>query len=224
MSNKHFTLDRCAPNLGASDLMRLGYVRRWGIVSTIREQDVASHSCRVALLTMYVIDRVVSCGAIPEHFRLLFLQQLMPIAMAVAVVHDVPEVFTGDIPAPYKKWMAEKVDPLAEPFDLTWMFTKQDPVMGELAHEFVKWADLVESSAFLYDNCHTPHGKAVADQINTREACDRLIDYLDRGGYILEDSASVYWRVVLLNALSSIVSQLRMTNITDIGRSNWTAL
>lgn len=228
MSNDPTMLEHLAPGLGASDLMRLGYIRRWGIVSTIREQDVASHSARVALLAMFVINKIVGLGVLRRDAHRYFMSYVMPTAMAMAVVHDVPEVFTGDIPAPYKKWMAKEVDPLAEPFDLTRMFGSGDEdtsAPGPIALAFVHWADTVEASAFLYDNCHTPHGKAVADQIDTSEASRQLIKRLYAGGWVDEEAGTefVHPHLILHNELSNIVSKLRMAGTTDIGRSGWGA-
>lgn len=74
-------------SLPLRDLLRLSYVPRWVIVPMTREQNVADHSWRVAVIGREIAKRLsVPTSAVIE----------------AAVMHDITEVVTGDIPASVK--------------------------------------------------------------------------------------------------------------------------
>lgn len=79
----------------ASDLRQTLVVRRWGIVDLPHRQSLAEHQY---LVTMTAI-----------HFCLLLGKPnlLMPVA-AYALVHDLEETFTGDVPGPVKRKIVDK--------------------------------------------------------------------------------------------------------------------
>lgn len=66
--------------------LRAGSVRRWHTTPEVRPQNVAAHSWGVAIICMYVGNGDF-CGG---H------------AAANALIHDIAELFTGDIPAPFR--------------------------------------------------------------------------------------------------------------------------
>lgn len=66
-------------------VMRLHSVKRWHMIDTTRQQTLAEHSANVAML-MYLLMPVFPEGAITERNVL------------DALVHDIAESFTGDVP------------------------------------------------------------------------------------------------------------------------------
>lgn len=82
------------------DLMRAQYVNRWQIVPTSRPQNVAQHSWAVAMLAMDLWCR--RTGGQPGEAATDV--ELGKIAV-MALWHDAPEVFTGDVNTPTKIYL-----------------------------------------------------------------------------------------------------------------------
>lgn len=68
-------------------LMRMSDVRRWHTVATVRDQTLADHSFRVAVIVMWLVQRL---GWGWEGLGDLFIE---------ALFHDCHEPITGDMPA-----------------------------------------------------------------------------------------------------------------------------
>lgn len=75
-------------------VMRFGSVKRWHMVDTIRIQTLAEHSANVALLTYAIASTA------PETYFGSPAEAAM-----IGLLHDLPEVFTGDMPSPTKKYL-----------------------------------------------------------------------------------------------------------------------
>ena len=74
-------------------IARMRYISRWGLMRTTDPENVQEHSHMVAVLAhaLAVIRRDKFGGTIdPGHVA------------AVALYHDAPEIFTGDLPTPVK--------------------------------------------------------------------------------------------------------------------------
>lgn len=74
-------------------IARMRYISRWGLMRNTDPENVQEHSHMVAVLAhaLAVIRRDKFGGAIdPGHVA------------AVALYHDAPEIFTGDLPTPVK--------------------------------------------------------------------------------------------------------------------------
>lgn len=81
-------------------VMRIQAVKRWHMIDTTRTQNLAEHSANVAMLAMLIV-----LTAPIEFF------DTYTYVGAVALVHDLPEAFTGDIPSHTKK-LIQGVDAL----------------------------------------------------------------------------------------------------------------
>jgi 5'-deoxynucleotidase YfbR-like HD superfamily hydrolase len=77
------------------ELRDMSFVPRWTIVRTIKGQNVAEHSYYVAVYAMQIGDHL---GLDEESMCLL---------LRAALLHDVEETFTGDIPGPVKRQMGD---------------------------------------------------------------------------------------------------------------------
>ena len=74
-------------------IARMRYIGRWGLMRNTFQENIQEHSHMVAVLAhaLAVIRRDKFGGAIdPGHVA------------AVALYHDAPEIFTGDLPTPVK--------------------------------------------------------------------------------------------------------------------------
>lgn len=75
-------------NLGLRELMRLSDVRRWHTVAVAREQTLADHSCRVALIALRLYWYQVGQMNKTDMATLLM----------TALLHDAAEIHLGDLP------------------------------------------------------------------------------------------------------------------------------
>lgn len=83
--NSHYAFGR--NDVEIESVMRFGSVKRWHMVDTTKTQSLAEHSANVALLVKVI------ASAAPG----LYFGDPMN-AAGNALIHDLPEVFLGDIP------------------------------------------------------------------------------------------------------------------------------
>ena len=72
------------------DLMRAASVKRWTIVTTSRDESLAEHSFLVIILSKEIGSRAGLTLPLQDH------------VMRDAILHDLDEILTGDIPTPAK--------------------------------------------------------------------------------------------------------------------------
>lgn len=82
--------------------LRLSAVKRWGIVEMSRQQSVAEHSYNVALIALNLVEASVGHKGFSKEDESLLL--------TLCLVHDMPEVFSGDIPSTIKGVFKEELD------------------------------------------------------------------------------------------------------------------
>lgn len=99
--------------------LRLANVPRWTIISMSKQQSVAEHSFNVALITRYILSKDPSVELADIRIKVID-----------ALYHDEEEVYSGDIPTPYK----EK-DYIKEP-------------------DVIKLADLIDAYRFAAQYCN----------------------------------------------------------------------
>ena len=124
--------------------LRSGHVKRWQIVRVAREQTIAEHMYRVYQISVELARKV---GLSPK--------EVADVA-SWALMHDLPEVVTGDIATPTKRAMRKAVpdqDPVrhielsldTEYRELYELLKEYNPLVLEV----VKLADLLEAINFL---------------------------------------------------------------------------
>ena len=141
-------------------MLRTGHVKRWQIVRTAREQTIAEHMYRVWVISKFILGAINS----PSLLGIITLEW--------ALMHDVPEVVTGDIATPAKAAMRAAVpegDPirtielsLSDEYRMLWENSKKHWMEGyPTPYEIVKLADLTEAYAFITCEGIGHHGRAV---------------------------------------------------------------
>lgn len=131
--------------LTISDKLRVGHVKRWQIVRVAREQTIGEHMYRVYLICLEICDLLNISQTIKNRI------------VKWALIHDIPEVVTGDLATPIKSAMRNAVpdsDPIkrielaldSEYHDLYKSIKAED---DQIVIKIVKLADLLEAVHFL---------------------------------------------------------------------------
>lgn len=109
-----------------AELLTLSHVPRWAIIDTTKAQTVADHSFRVAAI----------CLTLVEELRKIEVTVDRETVLLGAILHDMGECKSGDIPTPYKKKLA------------AWGFSDgdHDPTREQLV---IKIADTLEAIIFV---------------------------------------------------------------------------
>ncbi|RPJ29588.1 MAG: HD domain-containing protein [Chloroflexi bacterium] len=108
------------------------HVKRWAIVPTTKQQSIAEHQYFVML---YTIELCKLTGLTPTSNLLTY-----------AALHDVDEIHSGDIPAPYKHPSIE--------YDSKYTQNLKSLLTGSEI-SLVKLADLMEATMFLIDEANS---------------------------------------------------------------------
>lgn len=133
--------------------MRVSHVTRWQIVRTAREQTLAEHLYRVWLLVREFGPRV---GLTPDEMRH---------AENFALLHDLPEVKTGDIATPVKS-MLPPLDHIESAFSHEHLDAMA--ACNRKSLKLVKLCDLIEAVCFLAIEGMGQHAMEVEEEIYER--------------------------------------------------------
>ena len=146
-------------------VMRFHSVKRWHMIDTTRIQTLAEHSANVALLAWYI-----------AHTSPLVYFGTASGAAACGLLHDLPEVFTGDIPSHTKRHLDEEGHVARlEQRVLPAVF---DIIQMESCRQLVKICDIADGIRFI-----RLHGV----DITAQHAQDGLEDQLERLKAVVED-------------------------------------
>lgn len=130
-------------------MLRLPNIRRWQIVRTYHTQSVAAHSYRVWLLATHLYDTLYPT---PHNS---FGRELV---QRWAMLHDVDEVLTGDIPSTVKKMLEEVSPGIMDKFTnrllvgLPLVAATRSGIRSTVEGIVVKVADNVEAILYLLDD------------------------------------------------------------------------
>lgn len=135
-----------------------GTVTRWQSVNCHRYPSVPEHSCLVALYVREIVSRVYPSLSVRDQ---VLLHEL-------ALMHDLSEVVTGDMPSPIKRQL-KIVFPLGE--------SPIDRLEASICHDAASREHLVKSKSNIY-------------------FCMKLSDILD-AMVVIKQEGEVLWRSVL---------------------------
>lgn len=129
------------------------YVKRWSMVATNAESTVASHSFNVALIAMAILRKMYNTNHISIH-ELCYH----------AMLHDIGEVYTGDIPTPTKVNMRNLG---FDPNDVSGSPVQEDTIPDRMA-QIIKMADLIDNSIWIEVHGVGGRASAVAGEVSGR--------------------------------------------------------
>ena len=149
-----------------------GTVTRWHSVNCHRYPSVAEHSCLVALYAREIASRVLPEMTADDQVLLYEL----------ALMHDLSEVVTGDMPSPIKRQLKQVFPPGESPIDTLEAsicpdaHLREQAATGERAHIYycVKLADILDAMVVIKQEGKGP----VAHQIEAErtEAFEELLE------------------------------------------------
>jgi 5'-deoxynucleotidase YfbR-like HD superfamily hydrolase len=111
------------------ELYAAGAIKRWHVAHTIKEQDLAAHSWGVAMICAHIE---------PKNYKL----------MMAALVHDLSESETGDIPYQVKKIHVKLAKEAKEVEGLFNRYHGLEFNLTEYEEHCLKWADMFELYLF----------------------------------------------------------------------------
>lgn len=153
-------------------IIRLNAVKRWHMIDTTRSQTLGEHSATVSLLVYYVA-RTAPRGFFGDPYR----------AATAALVHDLSEVFTGDIPSHTKKMLSGleelEAEALLPVFDIE--------VSPEL-RLLIKLCDLMEGIWFI-----TRHGVDMTAQHAKHGLLKQMESRVAEASATWPDDVFTYW-------------------------------
>jgi len=123
------------------------YIKRWAMVSTTKPQSLAEHTFGVITIALAIaeIKHVL-------HLRHEIIEQ--------AYIHDMAEVYTGDVPTPTKRIFATTALNRFEK-SCSYVGMSHQGSTSQLVNSIVKMADLVEACVFLHNHSDCNYGKSV---------------------------------------------------------------
>ena len=172
------------------DLMRAQYVNRWQIVPTSRPQNVAQHSWAVAMLAMNLWCR--RTGGRPGEMATDV--ELGRIAV-MALWHDAPEVFTGDINTPTKIYLeaGRRLANLEMTAGREYVSAAGATGTSDDEHDLfvkvVKIADFLEAMYWLME-----HGEGHYANNQLHGLNQRFHEFLEKHAPLWRDSAVALWK------------------------------
>lgn len=139
------------------DLLALSHVPRWTIIATSRQQSVAEHSHRVAVIAQYILDDIAPSASNGWHEEIL----------RWAIMHDGPEAITGDIPTPFKRILHESGFETSESQACEW-YSEEKRKVSAVKKSVVSLADTIEAVSFISKWGTGAVAKRIAEEMEKR--------------------------------------------------------
>lgn len=141
--------------------LRSGHVKRWQIIRVAREQSLAEHLYRVYLISCEITDILRLDDETNAYVR------------KWALMHDLPEVVTGDVATPVKRILTDVIDdyPSKIEYNIDLEYAYVHTKISEsysIVLDVVKLADLLEAIIFLKTEGIGEHARKVENNLRAK--------------------------------------------------------
>lgn len=160
--------------MGIQNLLRAQSVKRWTIVQTVKDQSLAEHTFNVTMIARAICKELRHDDAE---------------VTKAALAHDLDEIFTGDIPTPFKTAAREKGVELNDIYEKV-----TNRKLSDLDSRIVKIADIVEAYWFIREFGVGRHANEVTTKLSHQMA--KEIGHNDTEQPLQASFYSACWRVV----------------------------
>lgn len=176
-------------NLGFSfaQHMRLSSVKRWTIIEMTRAQSVAEHSYNVATIAMAVVNEL--SGKIEDSGFDLYKTKFM--ILEWALLHDLPELVTGDLPSPVKDQVRGEIEALEEHLFPEYGVMKRG-YKGSIVDGIVKTADWIDAIQFAQRFCIDPNKEDILREMSYK-LDDHMVDFTKKFGLPVRQAVEAVW-------------------------------
>lgn len=177
--------------IGFYELMRASHVKRWHIVNTTQQQNLAEHQYNVAVIAME-LRRVVVGGEPPVEFVL------------GAMFHDIPEIRYGDIPTPGKEFIRGVLNDQGYEGEADLFHLMDSAIMPHIPYtgtshipaeddSIITLADMIEAAWWSAENGVGAHAKLVATRL-WNQLCAYAIKtgMVDQANHVLQRLSMPY--------------------------------
>jgi len=176
-----------------SQHMRMSSVKRWVIIEMSRAQSVAEHSYNVAVIANGLFDRLaVDIMSFELRSESNELSCLRSGVLEWALMHDLPEVLTGDIPSPVKKHLNEAIDAMEYSVFPGYgrMRTRMKDSIGGV---IVKMADYIDAIQFAKRFCIDPKRDEILAEMSN--GLDNVIEEAEKKyGIPVRQAVEAVWQ------------------------------
>ena len=172
-----------------SKVMKLSTIKRWGIIDTSRNQSVAEHTYNVTMIALMIFNKLVDDttganigGKVTEKDRATLLTW--------ALVHDLPEILTGDLPTVIKADMREAIDKLENKhFPMTMAYER---ATKKVIIDIVKVADCMEAVRWASLYCvDVNKGNIISEMVN--KVYSNIMSIEENHGVYLTEIVDSIW-------------------------------
>lgn len=137
-----------------AEFLRASHISRWGIVATSKQQSIAEHMYRV-----WILCNTWGAG--------LLSAEEQRDALDLALMHDLPEIRTGDNPTPHKSAEVKAILSEIEARILPALAALEGRI-SKRTKEFVKYCDTAEAVFFLRVHGVGEHARSVMDLLEVQ--------------------------------------------------------
>lgn len=140
------------------DMLALSDLKRWNVIPTVKDQTLAQHLFRVAVIAREIAEMVKENT--PE--------LNMYVVLSWALDHDGPECLTGDLPSNFKRELKASGTNLDSiEYDLCPWYQIEHGKTSGLEREIVGVADSIEAAAWL-SQFGAPGTRELVDELKLR--------------------------------------------------------